>query len=267
MQGLLALESARENVLPSFTNSDLNIQENDSRKRKIQAIDFEYVPLNKLIDPEDEFYSSCDEDSDEEEGYYEYSDKNSDIDEIKTNHKNDKEKRGYCFACDWVGNGNDAKTLSINKANTIVFMINSNYGIISDLSLAKAVHGFYKNEIWLPKKELPLWRTKDILLHIQKHSLNPVIYVGRKIRRMENLYDVVENMLFRKLNEGGSIIPDQKMIKALTEIEKNIRELYKTPIKSMNFTSENGIDPEKIGLHINLNKNWEISSFESNKTK
>lgn len=273
-EGIAALTSARENQLPQIDNEALHMndesKQNLKRKQRSDEIsDWSYISVSKILNEDDDYVSSCDEL--EETEYQSNEDINifsSDSEESQTHtvaqitkSKADSE----CFLCNWVSN--NGVSYSLNKINVLVTMLETNYGKMNNIALAKAGHQYFKNEIWpdIPRKfKIPMWRTKTALRHIECHSLEPRVHIGENIKRFKRLSDVLENMSFRKIqNQNGEVIiaPDVKVLKTITDIEKTVRELYKSAPNTMNFYRENcKIDFTAISSHVNLNKNFNVET-------
>jgi len=104
-----------------------------------------------------------------------------------------------------------------------------------------------------------MWRTKDILEHIESHCLEPRIFVGESIRDDKRHLKILKKITYQRAG-SGELRCDPKILKIITDIKKGIRETYKMSFTSMNFYNKNcKIDPETIGKFVNLNKNWVLS--------
>jgi hypothetical protein len=182
------------------------------------------------------------------------------VQHIKSKHKKSK----FCFGCMW-GNARD-DPLDLNALNYCIKIIEQNYGHMANIALSKIVHNYFKDNIYDPMKadgkSVPLWRTRDILEHLEHHIINPVIHLVEKIRKYNKIITVLDNMYFKvKINNAHQEIleADAKNIKLSVMLEKEILNAFKTKPKDMLFYNENyQINVSDIGKYLNINKRYQI---------
>lgn len=172
-----------------------------------------------------------------------------------------------CFGCMWKSARQENTAISVNRMNKCIAMIEQNYGTIDNRYLAKLVHKYFKHKIYLPKEgKVPMWRTRTIQDHIEKHTLEPRIFVGESIRNLKKFMAAIGNMTFtEQVNEAGEThtIPQKDNIKLYLDIHKRIAEMYKINPKEMNFFRPDcAINYDTIGSLINLQKIFTITEEE-----
>lgn len=255
-EGIAALLRSRDSQLPALDNNELGMENGSKQKRQRDENQWSYIPVSKMLKENLEYESSCDGYNSDEDPL------NSDLDDSSSVTKINESRiqsDADCFLCYW--SSNNSAVYSVNKINILVNMIESNYGKMSNIALAKMAHKYFKDQIWPNVKDkVPMWRTLHALFHIEHHSLEPRIYIGETIKKIGKVQNILLDMIFRKVqNQDGEdiAIPDVKVIKSITELEKTQRELYKTVPNTMNFFNDKcEIDFAKIGSHVNLNKNF-----------
>lgn len=269
-EGVAALLRARDDQLPSLDNTALQMPDDaqsNSRKRQRteDSLEWQYVSVSKLLNEDDEYYSSCDEmENDYHSDEYGLPFISSDSDEPRrVVHVSKSKADSECFLCSWVSKKGIVYPLA--KINKLVSILQSNYGNMNNMALAKILHQYFKDEIWpfLDKSlGVVMWRTKTALRHIEEHTLDPNIHIGETIKKFKKISTALEQKIFKTItNQNGEqiTVPDVKAIKSLTELEKTVREVYRTPPNSMNFYSESSkIEFSSIGNHVNLNKQFSI---------
>jgi hypothetical protein len=163
----------------------------------------------------------------------------------------------FCVGCFF---GSIEKEVTIGKAiNALLNIIHENYGSVDNFLLAKSVHRVYKAKVYNKCKKLgipcPMWRTKSIKNHIEKHWRDPRVFIGETDRRL--LYEIlaINDMIFRRENylEGNSqVVCDVQLSKHRNELIKLRAALLKLdPKKLVFFNDKRNIDMEKIGGFIN----------------
>lgn len=169
-----------------------------------------------------------------------------------------------CFAC---GFGN-ARQSSINAdhANTCDRIIKENYGKVSNFYLGKMVHEFYKKVVYEPNSKLgpyPMWRTRSIVEHIEKHTINPVIFIGESIRRLTSDIEVLKNMrrVTKQMADGTELETfDPKIQKSFLETHLTVLKFFSTPIERLNFFEKtSGIDPSYVGKMFTVTHRWDLT--------
>jgi hypothetical protein len=292
----VAIEEADKLLDDSLSNQ--NKSRNKSRNQQIEkeneddVVSWDYTSVDNILENEDDlYYSSCEEEEDcegedeeEEEELEQHSSSSSpsssDDDDLFssngplkiTNNIIKKKKKGgnkykdYCFGCAW--GGPRGVTIPGSKINQCLKLIENNYGTMKNRELARVVHCFYKKEIYEPSnrlgRTLPMWRTYEILKHIEDHSIEPRIFIGESIRSLSKMYSAYKTMVFKdcKLKNGHSRKAGiERNVRTLLSLNKRMGELYRMNPKAMNFYNNDcTINLEAAGKLINLNKNWTISS-------
>jgi hypothetical protein len=289
--GCQVLQKSKNNQMLTLDNCALNIsdeQSNDKKKKQDRierervSYNYTYIPLKSLGETEESYESSCDELEEDDLNRESSVDSRFDFEEDgeegestmpwdnprKRKRSNQKQSNRECFGCSWGNNGNSS--LSSSKINIILTIIDENYGLISNMSLARMVHLYFKTEIYLPMidkgESISNWRTKVILEHIESHTLEPRIYIGETIKKFKRIQQVLENnIMTRKESSEGTIevTCDTKNIKEIVNLSKSIKDLYNTPPKGLNFYNPDcKINFANMSKRININKDFTVDNNE-----
>lgn len=179
--------------------------------------------------------------------------------------KSRKKQSKICFGCMFGSVRDDEIELAPLKA--CVNLIETHYGTTSDdIYVAKLVHVYYMANIYNPMKNdgknIPRWRTRDILVHINEHVKHPTIFLCKQLKKYGRLSNILYDMTFKTqwVNGQEFFMCDTRNLKALLDVDKKQMELYKSDPKQMLFYSGNAynIDTNAIGRIINMNKNFVV---------
>lgn len=255
-------------------------------------------------DTDDVYNTSCDELEENDKRHRKRRRNDNFLEEVSTDEKSDllkdilfkkptttttkkpRRKTGMysmnCFGCMWTSSNQDS--INVNHMNACLRIIDENYGRMDNAALSKSVHLYFKHNIYLPMKKrgknIKIWRTGTIKEHIEKHTLDPRIFVGETIREYKEYLEAIKRMSFAHIVykedsldfEDPHSIPPPKMrlvlmernIKCLMDMEKRVTELYKLNPKNLNFYNDDcKINFDSIGKMINMNRNWTIDQSDS----
>jgi len=132
-----------------------------------------------------------------------------------------------CLGCAYISSGARGTSASSGKARlsvmeTCLEVIEKNYQRMDPLQLSNAVHRVYMHNVPNAGKPgyPPIWRTLDILAHIQNCVLEPSMWIANAVRRLRQLQATLSEMIFEKTTE----VPSDAARKLLTEIQRLQRE-------------------------------------------
>ena len=170
---------------------------------------------------------------------------------------------GECFGCMWSSGKNGENSIPINKLNILNSIMDQHYGTMENAALAKVVHMYFKKKIHKEGGSIPIWRTRMIKEHIEKHTLDPRIYIGESIRKFKRVLNVVDGMLLKEevnaANESHTVV-NEKCLRAILDLHRRITEMYKSVPREMNFyTEDRKISFEYVGRFVNLSKNFTLT--------
>jgi hypothetical protein len=169
-----------------------------------------------------------------------------------------------CFGCMYSSKRDPS--LKVNVVNNCISIIEREFGRVDDMILAKMVHAYYKDNIFIPclkaGKPMYMWRTVTIFNHIRKHIINPVIFLVNSVRKMQKMEDILCTMSFKEIGlvDGSKrVVLDKDNYKLFLETNKRTEALLKNRPKEMIFNTDDfKIDPASVGKVINTSKNFEI---------
>ncbi len=150
------------------------------------------------------------------------------------------EARGYdvgggdrlCFLCSFGSKRHDK--LKHEHVAYLRALLKETYGSHSNAAVARAMHQYFREEIWRPGCGLPMLTTAMALEHIEGlHTLNARVFLGEMIRDEKMMYLTLKNAVWR---QDGSF--DKNVYKAYNESKKELRQLYTTPLARMNFADD-----------------------------
>lgn len=130
-----------------------------------------------------------------------------------------------CLGCAYISSGSRggaAGKTKLSVMETCLEVIEKNFQRMDPLQLSKAVHRVYMRSV--PNAGMPghppIWRTLDILAHIQNCVLEPSMWIANAVRRLRQLQATLSEMIFEKSTE----VPSDAARKLLTEIQRLQRE-------------------------------------------
>lgn len=230
----------------SDTDNDYDVSSCDEIEKKDEAI------VRNLDEEEEE-----EEQRQQEENTIRIEDLDKDNSSSVIPDKSKKKKE--CFACRW--SKTEEAGLDLNRVNQMIFMIESNFASTKTSFLARAVHLFFLNKIYIPMRQkygpnaIGMWRTKDIIKHIKYHLLEPRYFVGNEIRKLQKFRKVLQKNMAMKRFDVKFI--NQSYMRMHMEAGRRILDLYRTNITGLNFYDPTcKIDCQQIAKIVNKNKHF-----------
>lgn len=111
-----------------------------------------------------------------------------------------------CFCCDYAGGDaahNDALEPAINQCFRYM---ERKVGTAPIRSVARAVHKFFKQRVYLPAQRegryVPMWRTADIQAHLETHEKEPRVVLHQRIAEMDDLITSFANGIHERDEHG-----------------------------------------------------------------
>lgn len=174
---------------------------------------------------------------------------------LKTKEKQTAEN--FCVGCYF---GCLEKEIIYGKAiNDLIKLIYDNYGSLDNNVLAKSAHTIYKYRIYNECKkygyDCPMWRTKSIKEHIEKHCKDPRLFIGETMKHLTKDILALNKIMYKVYaKEDGTqeLQVDLPTLKARNDLLKAQFIVYRSNPKMMNFYNEKRqIDLERFGSLIN----------------
>jgi hypothetical protein len=168
--------------------------------------------------------------------------------------------RRECFACAWQDHGEGVEGV----VSTIEKMIHENLGLRDTQTIARQVHLYFKNHVYLPRRRngirIAIWRTADVLEHIMRHTYDPRLFLMQSMDQARSWKRILEDMAFRKqrlVNGRVRYVAEANNIKLALSIDKHMLDLYKNNPRTLNFYNDRiGIDMERIAKLVNMSNNF-----------
>lgn len=149
-----------------------------------------------------------------------------------------------CFLCGW---GRDDYTLVDNDHIKELFRILFSKPGTDMRIIAREAHLFYKNQIRrdaiLRGQELPIWRSRDILICLMEHRRNPKIRLQIDLAQVQQKRDALDSMCFIK-DSTGKVHPHLKNMREWRDLTNLYYKIMEKDMTRMNY-----YQPE---LNINL---------------
>jgi len=126
-----------------------------------------------------------------------------------------------CFKCSFGSSKHD----SVRAADVreLFALMEREVGRRDFRAIAKSVHRFFKYKIYIPAirrgRQLSMWRTRDIFMHLQKHENEPRVMICRNISMLNDLAEVLRDKTHVRDPEN----PEKTIVNV-----NNIRELRET---------------------------------------
>src|SRR3972149_102069 len=168
--------------------------------------------------------------------------------------------KSLCVGCMWGSSA--GQPVASKRLQTILNVFGDNYGKMTEMALARTIHLYYKNVIYLPAKKigkpLPIWRTRSIRDHFKNHTMDPRIFIGEHIQKLKKMNHLLFDTMFRRFarpDGGGTIlIADPNHSKLFLQNIKTMVELYKIDPQSLSFFDESCVvDFKRTASLINTN--------------
>ncbi len=153
----------------------------------------------------------------------------------------------HCFGCMFAGR--DSVGVDGNHMNICVKILTENFAWVKNIVAARMAHCYFKQHIWRPG--MKMWRTLEILDHLEKHSLSPSFYIASRIIKLRKKMELYEKMeLITITDESGK---ERMMInKDATRLAENthraIMDLYGKKPENLNFyVADREVDYRRLG--------------------
>ena len=112
---------------------------------------------------------------------------------------------------------------------------------MSNRKLAELMHGFWCAEIRDPMRkegiQVEEWSVQSIERHITKHMIEPCVHVATTIRQFKTIAHMLREDLQEKNKETGKKRVNLKVLRALLQVEDQLRQLYLSKTSRMLFYS------------------------------
>jgi hypothetical protein len=265
-----------------MNDEDLEAMDNEIEeraKRNTNITSLSYEPINKNIEKDEYFDTSCDELEIKEamsrkrnrDSLYDMDDISDDDDEndeeIKKRALAIRKRNHYtnCFACSY-GNARDVE-INPDFANICTRIYEENYGKMGDYYVAKMIHEFHKEVIYKPNAKngtFPIWRTRTVMEHMQEHVMDPRIFVGQSIRRLKRDINDLSKMKMQKTTRAdGTVITEvaTKNYMAYLKTHDLVMKLYSSKVEGMNFwNQDSGLNLAYAGGMFTVNQRWSFAN-------
>jgi hypothetical protein len=161
-----------------------------------------------------------------------------------SNHRHEREE---CYLCAWGNKFHDG--IEAPHVNKLVEILQTNYGIHSNIEIAQELHLYFKNHVFDPTTGMKMLTKEIALEHIEElHSLDARIFIGESIKSEKKLLFCFQNAIWRDDNTY-----DKDTLAQYRKSKKELRDLYMMPISKMNFNNGNNADDmKKAANYFNL---------------
>lgn len=140
-----------------------------------------------------------------------------------------------CFLCAWGNEFHDG--IRIPHINRLFQIIHECYGRMKNQDLARALHLYFKKNIY-KKGDMQMLEEYVIIEHLQGfHSLNALNFMIESINEWKSIKVIAKNSL---CTEDGKM--DLKMFGIFKEAQGKLEKLYNMNIEKMNFNQGTTID-------------------------
>jgi hypothetical protein len=170
--------------------------------------------------------------------------------------------RMECFGCMFTSQSkvtrDDANIPATNVAR-LLRIFDELYTRMDNIALARIMHVYFKNEIYLPLRRrglnVPMWRTRQIHEHFFCHILDPRITIGEQIRDYIELRRALKTCTFTRSSNETKY--DKDGVNLLRSVDAQLIRLYTMDTDKMNFANPDCfIDFAATGKRINPYRNF-----------
>ena len=144
-----------------------------------------------------------------------------------------------CFGCEF-----GFASPSENQPTMVAFfkIFQDNFGQMSNVQLAKLMREFWTEEIQKPMQEqgvdVPDWTVEQIVVHITQHMLEPCVHASTSIQELKVISAMLRDEVQSEHKVSGQKRVNLKVVRALLQVEQELRSLYSGKCSRMLFYSD-----------------------------
>lgn len=139
-----------------------------------------------------------------------------------------------CFLCAW---GTFGSAIVKNEHMAELYKLMYGRPGADVRTTARVVHTYYRSTIYrnatLMGQSLPIWRTRDVYMHMMFHSSEPRLKMTGHLSLLDTAIKTISGMLFEKTEEG-SVVPN---LKNLREMRDLVTQFWKLSSVDLSVTS------------------------------
>jgi len=171
-----------------------------------------------------------------------------------------------CFGCSIaLGHGSGASDATIEKSKIarLVQLFCDQAPRLERWTLARMLHLFYKESIYLPLKRtgkrVPMWHTHEIYVHFYHHGYSPEVYLMNQIDEYTELSHLLYKAAATRTSGGSGAMPDLKVIATKIRVDQLLDKLRRGKPDEYSFhNSDVTIDLEEGGKPVSGHGSFKV---------
>lgn len=176
-------------------------------------------------------------------------------------------ERMECFGCRFtsrVDTKDPDQHIEGDKINVMLQMFGALYGRYTGEAAARAIHVFFRDEIYGPLiakgYRIKMWRTWEIYEHFFEHTWDPRIILGEQVRNLRVLSSALHRTTFQKIEGGSGVKPNKDNIDRALRVDAALnRAMGMAPEKLLFYNPDFTVDFGRMGKNMNVMRNFALA--------